>query len=50
MDRARKFFHKMMDLGLGLCQNGDDYDTHNLLKFCIMREYVSKDELSTPMK
>jgi len=50
MDRARKFFRKMMDLGLGLCLDDDDYDIHNLLKFCIMREYVSKDELSTPMK
>ena len=50
MDRARKFFRKMMDLGLGLCQDDDDYDIHNLQKFCIMREYVSKDELSTPMK
>jgi len=51
MDRVRKFFRKMMDLGLGLCQDGDsDYDTHNLQKFCIMREYVSKDELPTPEK
>ncbi len=50
-DRARKFFRKMMDLGLGLCRDeDDDYEIHNLQKFCIMREYVSKDELSTPMK
>jgi len=51
MDRARKFFHKMMNLGLELCKDEDsDYDTHNLQKFCIMREYVSKDELPTPEK
>jgi len=50
MDRARKVFRKMMDLGLGLFRDDDDFDIHNLLKFCIMREYVSKDELSTPMK
>jgi len=50
IDRARKFFRKMMDLGLGLCQDDDDYYMHNLQKFCIMREYVSKDELSTPKK
>jgi len=50
MDRARKFFRKMMALGLGLCQDDDDYDIHNLQKFCIMREYVSKDELPTPKK
>ncbi len=49
-DRARKFYRKMLDLGLGLCRDDDDYYIHNLLKFCIMREYVSKDELSTPMK
>ncbi len=50
MDRARKFFRKMMDLGLELCPNEDDYEQQNLQKFCVMREYVSKDELSTPMK
>ena len=50
IDRARKFFHKMMALGLGLCRDEDDYDIHNLQKFCIMREYVSKDELPTPEK
>jgi len=51
MDRARKFFRKMLDLGLELCQDEDpDYETHNLQKFCIMREYVSKDELPTPEK
>jgi len=51
MGRARKFFGKMMDLGLRLCRDEeDDYDIYNLQKFCIMREYVSKDELPTPKK
>jgi len=50
VNKAKKFFRKMMDLGLGLCGDEDDYDIHNLQKFCIMREYVSKDELLTPKK
>jgi len=50
MDKAKKFFRKMMDLGLELCPNEDDYEQHNLQKFCVMREYVSKDELPTPEK
>jgi len=50
MDKAKKFFRKMMDLGLELCPNEDDYEQHNLQKFCVMREYVSKDELPNPEK
>jgi len=51
MDRASKFFREMMDLGLELCRGeDDDYNIYNLQKFCIMREYVSKDELPTPKK
>ncbi len=50
MDKAKKFFRKMMDLGLELCPNEDNYEQHNLQKFCVMREYVSKDELPTPEK
>jgi len=51
MNRAEKFFRKMMGLGLELFEVEDpDYDRYNLLKFCIMREYVSKDELPTTKK
>jgi len=51
VNKAKKFFRKMMDLGLELCPDeDDDYGIHNLQKFCIMRGYVLKDELPTPEK
>jgi len=50
MDKAKKFCRKMMNLGLELCPDEDNYEQYNLQKFCIMREYVSTDELPTPEK
>lgn len=51
MNQARKFFQEMMDLGLGLCDDENhDYDRYNLLKFCIMRGYVTKEELPVHKK
>jgi len=46
MNKASNFFSKMMNLGLEFCEDlSDDYDSFNLLKFCIMRGYVTKEEL-----
>ncbi len=45
MNQARKFFEMMMHLGFGLCEDENyDHDRYNLLKFCIMRGYVTKEE------